>query len=165
MPATETKKRGRNIYAPTLRQKRVIELTKQELLRTNGIQTSKAKIIRKAGYKESLALAPQRVYDRPPVKKALSDFISSLEEKRQMAVDAITNAKLQKGNARDAAYVADVMTKNHQLLTGGATERHSLEMDDSSYRRILDRERARIVSVQDGKGNEIIPQNTSEDKG
>ena len=46
-----------------------------------------------------------------------------MAEKRKMALKAIDKEKLDKSAGRDLAYISDVMTKNHQLLTGGDTER------------------------------------------
>ena len=40
-----------------------------------------------------------------------------------MALTKITAKKLEKSNAYQLALITDVLTKNHQLLTGGDTEK------------------------------------------
>ena len=84
------------------------------------------------------------MYESKAVKSELSDFIRKLENVRNRAIDHITNEKLNKSGARDLAYVADVTTKNHQLLTGGATENIAINLDISMYQRLVERERRRI---------------------
>ena len=44
------------------------------------------------------------------------------DDKRRLAITYITPKKLEKAPARDAAYITDILTKNHQLLGGQPTE-------------------------------------------
>lgn len=130
--------------SPTLKQRRVIDLTKQELSKPTGTKKSKAQIIREAGYSREVSEKPELVYESKAVKDQLSTFISTLEKKRQKSLNAITDEKLKRANARDNAYITDILTKNHQLLTGGATENIAINLPNSVYERLLERERERI---------------------
>ena len=56
----------------------------------------------------------------------MKDFIAQLDEKARMALRSITQKKLDKSSARDSGYVADIMVKNKQLLSGHDTEKKSI---------------------------------------
>ena len=65
---------------------------------------------------------PYLIFDSEVVAEAMDDFTKMLDDKRRMAITKITEDKLDKVSPRDLAYIGDVLTKNHQLLSGGATE-------------------------------------------
>ena len=50
-----------------------------------------------------------------------------LDDKRRLSLTHIDNTKLKRSSARDLAYITDVLTKNHQLLSGGETEKVEYE--------------------------------------
>jgi len=79
-------------------------------------------IMIEAGYSEESAKNPKLFLDSPVIKEGIDDFVKLLDDKRRLAITHITKKKLEKSSARDNAYIADVFTKNHQLLTGKATE-------------------------------------------
>lgn len=106
----------------TIRQKKLVSLLKQELLKTNGAK-SMAELMILAGYSEKTARLPsEKVLNNPAVQDATKDFINKLEEKANMALNAITPDKLKSSTARDNTYITDIMIKNKQLLSGKATE-------------------------------------------
>ncbi len=45
-----------------------------------------------------------------------------------MAITHLTSTKLKKAPAREVAYVADLLTKNIQLLNGGKTSNEAMEI-------------------------------------
>ena len=79
-----------------------------------------------AGYTKATAKNPYIIYESESIQEGISDFISQLDDKRRMAITYITKKKLTKASPRDLSYIADVLTKNHQLLSGGATERNEV---------------------------------------
>jgi|TARA_Y100000310_G_scaffold341781_1_gene442067 hypothetical protein len=76
----------------------------------------------KAGYSESMAKNPQLIMNSETVKEGIASYVKTVDDKRRMAIRHITERKLQKAPAKECAYVTDVLTKQHQLLSGGATE-------------------------------------------
>lgn len=110
----------------TIKQQKLVSLLKQELLKQNGSKTL-AELMILAGYSPKIADKPsQKVLNSPAVRDATQDFIKKLEEKANMAIDNITENKLKKSTARDNGYIADIMVKNRQLLSGHDTERKSI---------------------------------------
>jgi hypothetical protein len=83
---------------------------------------SLGKLMVEAGYTKESAKNPKLIIESETVQEGIQEFLSMLDDKRRMAITQITQTKLEKAPARELAYVADIMTKNHQLLTGGNTE-------------------------------------------
>jgi len=125
----------------TNRQVKVVKKTIENLSSKKPI--NKQKILESVGYSENTAKTPEIVYGTKYVKKELNSFIKQLEEKRQMAIDAITKGKLTSSKAKDLAGIIDTLTKNIQLLSGEATEKTALVLDNdlkkSIAKELLDR--------------------------
>ena len=60
---------------------------------------------------------------KPKIIKAMKSVVEQLEKKRQMAINKLTNQKLDTAMARDLTGIIDTLTKNIQLMGGKATER------------------------------------------
>ena len=73
-----------------------------------------------AGYEESTA--KQQSATLVGIREELKPIVEQLEAKRQIAINKISDEKLDDTKARDLAYIVDILTKNIQLLSGGATE-------------------------------------------
>ena len=107
---------------PTLRQDKLVSLLLENVSGGNTIK-SKRDILIKAGYSKTMATQPNRIIESPTVQKGLANFVDQLEKKRNSALKHLTEKKLERASARDTASVVDVLTKNHQLLSGNATNR------------------------------------------
>lgn len=116
MPEHLTPRRNR-----TIRQTKLIKLL-MENYGKKGETKPLGEIMIEAGYSEESAKNPKLFLDSPVIKEGIDDFVKMLDDKRRLAITHITKKKLEKSSARDNAYIADVFTKNHQLLTGKATE-------------------------------------------
>lgn len=96
-----------------------------ELIIVNYGSVGKRKTLKElmleAGYSESSATNPQLIITEEMQSK-ISPVIDKMENIRTRALDRITDDKLDSASARDNASIADVMTKNTQLLSGGKTE-------------------------------------------
>lgn len=115
----------------TPKQQKLVILLKQELAKQGGTKTL-AELMILSGYSPETARKPSdKVLNSPAVKEATEDFIKELDKKARMAVGAITPAKLKGSSARDNGYVADIMVKNKQLLSGKETERMSINIEIS----------------------------------
>ena len=66
------------------------------------------------------------------IKQGLADYLNQLDDKRRQALTHITKKKLKQSKARDLAYINDLLTKNHQLLGGGATERIEITPEEQA---------------------------------
>ena len=84
-----------------------------------GIKPNITELAIKRGYSPKSA-AHGAVTSRKSYKKVISSFVDKLEVERQRAVDAMAG-KISKAKYRDLTDAIDKLTKNHQLLTGGAT--------------------------------------------
>ncbi len=75
-----------------------------------------------AGYSPESAKNPKLILESEKIQDGIKDYLNELDDKRRMAITQITQSKLKKAPARELAYVTDVLTKQHQLLSGGSTE-------------------------------------------
>lgn len=100
----------------TLRQKEAIKR-----IVAKGSKESLAKIMVEAGYSAKTARAPQKLTESRGFKLEAIPLIKRLEQARDKAIERMGKT-LDKATYRDTAYSIDVLTKNLQLLTGGATE-------------------------------------------
>ena len=86
-----------------------------------------------AGYSEASAVNPKIIITEE-MQEVISPVVEKMERVRTKALDNITDDKLDKSSARDNVYVADLLTKNIQLLTGGDTEKINNTINISSFR-------------------------------
>lgn len=106
----------------TPKQQKFIKLLLENMGNKNSTKTL-GEMLLESGYTKSVADNPYLILETKDVREATKEFSSMLEDKRRMAITHITEDKLEKSSPRDLAYITDIMTKNHQLLTGGETER------------------------------------------
>ena len=113
------------------KQKKLIQLLSVNI----GLKKPKSiySMLLEAGYSESIAKQQSSILNTEGVKRELKPIVSQLEAKRQIAIDALTDEKINNSLARDITAIIDVLTKNSQLLGGGATEsaRMTITFDDS----------------------------------
>lgn len=115
----------------TEHQKKLIQLLSDNL----GLKKPKSlyAMMLEAGYTKSTASQQANILNTEGVKRELKPIVNQLEAKRQVAIDALTDEKINNSLARDITAIIDVLTKNSQLLGGGATEsaRMTITFDDS----------------------------------
>lgn len=100
---------------PTLKQQRAVAK-----MVGNGGNVTKA--MREVGYSENTLNTPQRLTDSKGYKEAIKPVLEQLIKKRQLAIDSLTDVKLEKANAEGSTRVIDLLTKNIQLLGNKPTE-------------------------------------------
>lgn len=110
---------------PTEKQKKLLKIIFANIGAKGTTRTMK-EMIREAGYKESMASNPQQVLQSEFLRTKVDSFVKQLDDKRRMAITYLTEKKLDESKGRDVAQIIDILTKNHQLLSGGATERVNL---------------------------------------
>lgn len=116
----------------TQRQQKLIKLIVENLGK-KGETRSMGELMLEAGYSEAQSKNPHQILEGEAVKEGIEDFVKMLDDKRRMAITKITESKLEQASARDNAYIADILTKNHQLLTGEETERQGLSINVINY--------------------------------
>ncbi len=137
MDKTEEKKKDSPI-TPKLRT--LIELLMVEFGKVGKKRRTMGSLLLEAGYSPATAKNPKKIFESPHIKEILDrvegtfqettkDFIEQLAEKRQMAMEALTDEKMKKSKATELTYIVDTMTKNHQLLSGKDTGRLGLNLD------------------------------------
>ena len=114
-------KRKIKLAIPSPNQSGVIRDTLKDL--SQGKSVNKWKILKNNGYAHSVQNSPQVVYDSKAVKQALQPFLDGLDDARKRALSHLDDKKLSKSSGRDLAYIIHNITQDHQLLTGGDTER------------------------------------------
>lgn len=85
-----------------------------------GLIPNKGEIIKERGYSVSVSKKPKKVTETKSYKDVIYPVVQRLEEERQRAIEALPKL-IGKAKYRDAIDAIDKLTKNHQLLTGGAT--------------------------------------------
>lgn len=107
---------------PTPKQQKLIKILSDNLGKVGSTKTL-GQMILEAGYTESMSKNPAMIFQSETIKEGLRDFVSMLDDKRRLAITHLTEKKLEESDARSLAYILDIFTKNHQLLTGGNTEK------------------------------------------
>lgn len=100
----------------TIRQKRAIK----DLVENGSHKTLKSVMI-DAGYSENTAKAPQKLTESKGFIAEALPLIKRLEHARDQAIRRMAQT-VDKATYRDTADAIDKLTKNIQLLSGGATE-------------------------------------------
>jgi len=113
----------------TIRQTKFIKLLLESLGSKDNKKTL-GDIILEAGYSATMAKNPYQILESKTIKEGLKPFIDKLDERRKSALNHITDKKLKASAGRDLAYITDVLTKNHQLIGGNATERVAISPED-----------------------------------
>ncbi len=81
-------------------------------------------LLLEAGYSENSAKNPKLIIEGKEVQEALSLVADDLDHLRQRAINELKARDIEKEPYRDVIKAVDILTKNHQLLTGGETERN-----------------------------------------
>ena len=115
----------------TPKQEKFIKLLSENLGKSGDTKTL-GEIMLEAGYSESMARSPSQVMASEAVQEGISEFVKMLDDKRRLALTKITEAKLEKTNAYQLALVTDLLNKNHELLTGGNTEKKEININVDS---------------------------------
>jgi len=105
----------------TPKQQRLLELLFENYGHKNTGRTLQD-IMLEAGYSRATAENPHIILKSPTMQAGMKDYVGLLDDKRKQALRYLTDKKLQKASGRDLAYINDILTKNHQLLSGGSTE-------------------------------------------
>lgn len=110
---------------PTPKQEKLIKLLLENLGNPNSTRTL-GEMILEAGYSKTMSENPYQILESETVKEGLEDFTKQLTDKRQRAITYLTDVKLEKSEAKDLTDIIDKLTKNIQLLSGGATEKKEM---------------------------------------
>jgi len=92
-----------------------------------------------AGYSKAMASKPCAAFRSEAVSSALIPIIDRIMDKRDKALEYITDDKLRVSSARDLTYVVSELTKNHQLLGGKPTENINNLYNGEQIKNIADR--------------------------
>lgn len=130
-----SKKREIKIRSLSPKQQKLVRLV-LENLGSKGITKTLRQIMLEAGYSAQTARgAAREIIQSSTVQEALDPYIRELDDKRRLALSHITDKKLKGTNAYSLALINDLLTKNHQLLSGKETGRIGV-LDDEEKSRI-----------------------------
>jgi len=100
-----------------------------------GKKKTLGEMIIEAGYSENTAINPKLIITEEMQEK-LNPIVSKMEEVRLRALNKITDDKLEKSTAKDNASIVDIMTKNSQLLSGGSTDKITINLSDEQKEKL-----------------------------
>lgn len=89
----------------------------------NGERPNLGDIIESKGYSKSTSTIPAKVTRTKSYQAVMFPVVKALELERQRIIKALANKDLEKERYKDLIDGLDKVTKNHQLLSGGATDR------------------------------------------
>lgn len=96
---------------------KVVESIKQ------GRVPTYSKILREAGYSKSSSIKPTQVTRTKTFRKLVAPLSAGLAEEIERLKASLRAHDLTTEEYKVKIYALDILTKNYQLLTGGATER------------------------------------------
>ena len=111
----------------TPKQRKLIKILTDNYSTKNNTKTLK-EMLQEAGYTEETSIQPSRIIESETIQAELQPFVKQLEIKRALVMKHLTEEKISKEKAKDLANMTDTLTKNIQLLSGGATDRTVLVM-------------------------------------
>lgn len=103
----------------TIKQQRLLSLISENLGKRGGDVKTMTEIMLIAGYKYSTA--NQQTRTLKGIKKKLEPIVEQMKKQRQEMIKRL-DTTISKAGFRDLVSGIDVMTKNIELLSGGATE-------------------------------------------
>lgn len=115
----------------TPKQQKLIEMIVENSGK-RGKTKSLGSMMIEAGYSEETAKNPKQILNEE-MKEELAPILLRMDEVRSRALANITDKKLEEANARDNAYIADLLTKNIQLLGGKPTESTEVKITGINY--------------------------------
>ena len=121
---------------PTLKQKRAVE----EILENTRTGGTKGDALRKAGYSEEMAKQPSVILESEGFEEAAEPFVNKMVKLRDKIIKEMDIRKMDEVQFNDMTTAVDKLTKNIQLLSGGATERTELKLSaerEAEIRRAL----------------------------
>lgn len=86
-----------------------------------GGKVSVSAIARRKGYSKSVAKNPKQITETKSFQAVIRPLLDRLEEERDRAISLLAS-RVGKASYRDLTDSIDKLTKNIQLLSGGATE-------------------------------------------
>jgi hypothetical protein len=101
-----------------LKKEKLLRLIKENYLKL-GITKTKTQLLLEAGYSPSVANQQSVVFDY--IKEDIDPLIKKLEKERNAVLERMKKTRIQ-AKYRDLVMALDVVTKNHQLLSGKPTE-------------------------------------------
>jgi hypothetical protein len=106
----------------TPKQEKLIKLILDNM-GTLGSTKTMGELLKEAGYSESIQKNPYLILQSDAVKEGINEVAEQIESLRSKALTELQARDLSGEQYRDVIKAVDVLTKNHQLLTGGETER------------------------------------------
>jgi len=114
----------------TPKQEKLVEIINKNL-KEKGLTKTLGEMLLEAGYSEDTSEQPSRIIESPEIQNAIEPTLDKMRDIRARALQKITDEKLDAEKARDLGSLADIMTKNIQLLSGGETERQTISIQIS----------------------------------
>ena len=100
----------------------------QEVIKTlgNSRKVILRKIAREKGYSNHTADTPKNITETKSYKDVIEPVVEKMRKERDRAINEMSGKDLGKVQYDKLSKVIDELTKNIQLLSGGATDRHEV---------------------------------------
>lgn len=116
----------------TPKQEKLIKIVLENLGSLDKTKTL-GEMLKEAGYSEAMQKNPQMVFESQTIKDGLASVVDDLELLRKQALDELKARDISKERYSDIVKGIDTFTKNHQLLTGGDTEKQNISIEVVNY--------------------------------
>lgn len=118
----------------TIRQKKLAKKITENY--RNKKVKNKGELLKECDYSEETTKQPSRILESKGIQEELKPFIDQLEKERQRLLNSIKTKDLDKVSYDKAVNSLDTLTKNIQLLSGGATSRDEMTISKEDEKRI-----------------------------
>lgn len=98
-----------------------------------GKKVSVSKIAKETGYSNATAKNPQKITRTKSYQDEMEPVVNKMIKQREKILDQIAQVDLTDERFKDLVDSVDKLTKNIQLLSGGETERSSVEFSIVNY--------------------------------
>lgn len=106
----------------TPKQEKLIRLILENIGQT-GLTKTMGELLAEAGYSEAIQKNPYLILQSETIQEGIAQVAEDMDKIRRKALNELMARDIEKEPYRDVVKAVDVLTKNHQLLTGGETER------------------------------------------
>lgn len=95
-----------------------------------GLKLNKGDVIRKHGYKESIAINPKKVFDTKSCQEVVSPVVNRLESLRDRVIKSLDEKDFDKEKTNELNNLLKNLNHDIELLSGRATDRTQIDIDD-----------------------------------
>lgn len=98
----------------------------------------KGKLLKKHGYKDSTAKTPQIVFNTKSCKEVTNKIITGIDLEIEKIKTELASRVISKEKYNELVKALDILIKNYQLLSGGATDRKEEKFNEDDFASLME---------------------------